>query len=191
MVENKVTLGYWGVRGYGQLARYTLEAAGAQYEEVRYSDPTEWFQTVKPNLKNPLPNIPYIIDGDIVITEHDAVVRYAARKFRPDLLGNSDAEYGMVENIFCFFAKLRAKLTEFCIRPVDTVEGRAEFINGLASQLQKLDAHVEGKSFFVGDHLTIADIYFYEDFAIMKLISEAAATTTFKNLAHISSEFEN
>ena len=90
MVDNKVTLAYWGVRGYGQLARYTLEAAGAQYNEIKYSDPNQWFQTDKPSLNSPFPNIPYLIDGDLTITEHDAVVRYAARRFRPEMLGNTD-----------------------------------------------------------------------------------------------------
>ena len=38
--------------------------------------------------------------------------------------------------------------------------------------------------------MTIADIYFYEAFSILKLISEATATT-YKNLVHLYSEFEN
>ena len=133
MVDTKVKLAYWGVRGLGQLPRYTLEAAGVSYEETKYTDFALWFQTDKPKVKNPLANLPILTDGDVEITEHDAIVRYVARKFRPDLLGNTDAEYGLVENLFTYFTKLRSKEGEFCNKADPTEEGRVAFVNGYSA----------------------------------------------------------
>ena len=35
----------------------------------------------------PLPNIPHMQDGDVHISEHDAILRYLAKKYKPELLG--------------------------------------------------------------------------------------------------------
>lgn len=40
---SKVTLGYWRVRGRGQVPRLLLVYTGAVWEDVQYTQPQQWF----------------------------------------------------------------------------------------------------------------------------------------------------
>ena len=86
----KLELGYWAMRGgpRGNGARYLLNYCGADYTEKSYMmDGGEW-QQVKPNLM-PFCNLPYIIDGNVKISETLAVHQYIASKYKPELLGRT------------------------------------------------------------------------------------------------------
>ena len=191
-MEHKVHLTYWAVRGMAQYARYTLEAAEVPYEETRYeiAQHEDWFQRDKPASTLLLPNIPNIKDGEVQISEHDTLVRYIAKKYKPTLLGKDDNEQALVDNVFSFLVKQRNKLGEFCYAPNPTEESRIQVIKVLDNQLTKLNAFAEGKRFIFGDELTIADIYFYENFKNMQLIHEETSNS-YSNLLKVSQEFEN
>ena len=88
---DKVTLGYWRLRGAhrGNGARYLLAYCGAQWEnKIIEIGGAEW-----PALKSggtiEFPNLPYITDGDFTITESVAVHRYICDKYKPELLGTT------------------------------------------------------------------------------------------------------
>ena len=51
------------------------------------SDEDKWFKIDKPALGMTLPNLPYLIDGALKISEHDAIFRHIFRKYKPELLG--------------------------------------------------------------------------------------------------------
>lgn len=68
-MENKITLGYWGVRGRAQIPRLLLAYTDAIWEDVTYTAPEQWFQKDKFNLGIPFPNLPYVIDGELKLTE--------------------------------------------------------------------------------------------------------------------------
>ncbi len=74
-----------------------LEYVGIPYDEVKYSGQTrdKWFNEVKPELhkKNPAITLPYLLDGDKVISESDAIQVYIAHKAgKPELLGRNADE---------------------------------------------------------------------------------------------------
>jgi hypothetical protein len=46
-MENKITLGYWGVRGLGQTPRLLLAYSGLNWHDHRYSSREEWFDKDK------------------------------------------------------------------------------------------------------------------------------------------------
>lgn len=45
-----IKLGYWGIRGRGQVPRLLLAYTGAAWEDVKYTDPTQWFGKDKQTL---------------------------------------------------------------------------------------------------------------------------------------------
>ena len=145
-----------------------------------------WFQKGKPSAKHPLANLPMITDGETQVAEHDAVIRYIAKRFKPDLMGYNDAEYGLVESFFCYITKLKVRIIEFVNKPeAASEESKVTFMTANKGELVKLDAYAAGKTFLVGEHLTIADIYLYEVIAILRLINEAT-TNELKNLVHLT-----
>lgn len=61
-----------------QPARYILELAGRKYEEKLYTKETskDWFEGDKANIDFAYPNLPYLIHGDLKITESQNITNY-------------------------------------------------------------------------------------------------------------------
>ena len=93
-MEARPTLGYWGIRGLGQYCRLTLEAAGVtDYDEKRYTiGEDQWFAVDKPKSQVLLPNLPFYIEGDLAISESEAIVRTIARSHKTELLGKTNKD---------------------------------------------------------------------------------------------------
>ena len=90
MAESKLIIAYWGVKGRAEVLRQLAEFVGLPYENKLYSDPNEWFGKDKPSLNSDFPNLPYIKDGDRVVTESEACAMYLVQKSkRLDLLGSN------------------------------------------------------------------------------------------------------
>ncbi len=79
-MANNIKLGYWGIRGRGQILRLALAYTEAQWENVAYTDPAQWFGKDKNSLGLDFPNLPYLIDGDLKISESSAILRYIAAR---------------------------------------------------------------------------------------------------------------
>jgi glutathione S-transferase len=110
MVENKPTLGYWKIRGLGAQIRYLLTHCGVDFEDKVYDvsknedgswDRSDW-TNAKPNMGMPFPNLPYYIDGDLKLSETNAIMKHICRKHKPELLGTTleeQANMDMMEGI--------------------------------------------------------------------------------------------
>lgn len=98
MEQETVTLGYWGIRGLSERIRQLLEYLSIPYKEEKYTGAegrAKWFNEDKPKLieKNPALTLPYLIDGDKIVSESDAICVYLCYKGkRPDLLGRNAEE---------------------------------------------------------------------------------------------------
>jgi glutathione S-transferase len=100
MSDQKVILGYWGVTGLGQSLRYILSYAHVDFKDEIYTDRPKWFEDHKLNLGIPLPNLPYLIDGDFKLTESTALLKYIPKRFgKADLLGKTIEEQARVDQI--------------------------------------------------------------------------------------------
>jgi len=63
MENNKIKLGYWAVRGRAQVSRLLLAYTGADWEDIKYTSSTQWFDHDKQTLNLQLANLPYLISG--------------------------------------------------------------------------------------------------------------------------------
>eukprot|EP00922_Rhytidocystis_sp_ex-Travisia-forbesii_P027912 GHVS01040965.1.p2 GENE.GHVS01040965.1~~GHVS01040965.1.p2 ORF type:complete len:146 (+),score=11.45 GHVS01040965.1:267-704(+) len=90
-------LGYWKIRGFAQPIRLLLQYARVPWKETRYEvrqtatgewDRSEWTD-VKFHLGLDFPNLPWMIDGNLRLTESTAIIRHIARKYQPELLGKN------------------------------------------------------------------------------------------------------
>jgi glutathione S-transferase len=96
-MDSKPCLGYWDVRGRGNEIKYHLAYSGVDYTLKTYeSSKREEWEAAKPNLGMPFPNLPYIQDGDVKISETLALHMYIASKWNPSLCGKTMAEKGEV-----------------------------------------------------------------------------------------------
>ncbi|CDW74536.1 glutathione s-n-terminal domain containing protein [Stylonychia lemnae] len=170
-MESKVVLVYWGgLRGAAQIPRLALEYAGVSYDQSLYTNDEDWFKRDKPTLPMVLPNLPYLKDGDLLISEHDAILRYVARKYKPELSGKTIEDFALVENYLCFWTKIYIEAVNLCYTPDVTEERRVEFFKKHEEKFQRLDKALEGKDHFVGDYTTNADLYFYHIASVLMCI---------------------
>eukprot|EP01121_Diplochlamys_sp_Union-15-3_P014105 TRINITY_DN4460_c0_g1_i1.p1 TRINITY_DN4460_c0_g1~~TRINITY_DN4460_c0_g1_i1.p1 ORF type:complete len:224 (-),score=31.27 TRINITY_DN4460_c0_g1_i1:45-716(-) len=102
--NNKVVLGYWTIRGFGEPIRTLLEYLEIPYVEEKYQEVDEWLPKRKSGTM-PFPNLPYLIDGDFTLTESEAILVYLALKAnKPELIGKDEDRVR--------FIQLRGVITE-------------------------------------------------------------------------------
>merc|ERR1712243_294385 len=85
---------YWDIRGLAQPARLLLTYTGTEFDDKKLScgpapdfDKSCWYDN-KFSLGLDFPNLPYYIDGDVKITQSNAILRHSAQKH--DLVGKTE-----------------------------------------------------------------------------------------------------
>ncbi len=65
------------------------------------------------------PNLPYLIDGDVYLTETTAIMKYIAHKWKPSLLGLTSVEFANAEMLSHYVAVLKSLATQPCYSTQD------------------------------------------------------------------------
>ena len=161
MAESKLVLAYWGIRGLGQPIRNLLAYLNLAYEDKQYADRDEWFTKDKPALKTDFPNLPYLLDGDKVITESEAIaVHLVLKANRGDLLGTTNDERVHI-------AQLKGVLTDVRKDFYTVVANKAltdlqkEFNEKVLPRLTLVSKHL-GENEFLAGKVSILDFPFAE-----------------------------
>ena len=100
-----IEIGYWKIRGLAAPLRMMCAFKGVEFTDQRYAvipkdeggfDLSSWFGK-KPDLqkRNGFMNLPYLIDGDVVITQSNACMAYLGRKL--NLMGKNNSDLAKVE----------------------------------------------------------------------------------------------
>ncbi len=112
---------------------------------------------------NPLGQVPVIEDGDTVVFDSLAILVYLARKYAPSYIPSDPQQEAEVQKFLALaagelaFGPASARLVNVFNAPLD-----ADFCKATAAKaLGKLEAHMEGRDFLVGDKPTIADVAIY------------------------------
>jgi glutathione S-transferase len=112
---------------------------------------------------NPDGQVPVIKDGDVVVTDSNAILVYLSRKYAPSFLPTDFKLEAEVQKFLTMaageiaFGVAAARLINVFNAQLD-----AEFAQQTGnSALNKLETHLEGREFLVGDQLSIADVAIY------------------------------
>ncbi|MEH6525157.1 MAG: glutathione S-transferase [Sneathiella sp.] len=112
---------------------------------------------------NPAGQVPVIEDGDTIVTDSNAILVYLSRKYAPDYLPSDPKLEAEVQRFLTLaagelaFGPAAARLITVFGAPLDV-----DFTQTTAAKfLGKLEAHMNGRNFLVGDGPTIADIAIY------------------------------
>jgi len=112
---------------------------------------------------NPLGQVPTIEDGDVVISDSNAILVYLARKYAPAYLPQDLELEAQVQKFLTLaagelaFGPAAARLINVFNAPID-----ADFTKAVAQKvLTKLENHMNDREFLVGNSPTIADIAIY------------------------------
>lgn len=177
-----LTLGYWYIRGRAEPIRLLLYYSKVEFVDKRYTkDNDEWLQD-KFNLGLEFPNLPYLIDGDVRITQSITILRYLAEKYGLD--GRTPDE------------KLKVTLMEqqnldlgwFFLRNVlfkeATKETRDKFKVKVPHVLKAYEKCLGDRNFFVGDGVTYVDFQLCELFDMYRYYIPDVCKNFPKLMAH-------
>jgi glutathione S-transferase len=174
-------LGYWNIRGLGQPIRLLLAHAGQEVEEKRYNygppptfDRSEWFNE-KFTLGLDFPNLPYLIDGDVKLTQSAVIMRYLARKH--GLEGQTEVEKRRADLTEQQLADLRSQFVGLCYNP-NHEELKGDFLKSLPEKLKAFSDFLGENPFFAGQNVTYADFFVYEIFDALRVFAPDSLDAT-------------
>jgi len=163
-----IKVGYWKIRGLGAPCRMSCAYAETEYESVEYEafpkegggwDVSSWFD-VKPGLveKNGLMNLPYIEDGEVLVTQSNSCLMYLGRKFGQ--LGANEADLIAVEQVLCQVMDLRNDTTKHAYGDGD-IEAECK---SCLNHFKKIETFMtqRGTKFSAADTITVADFHLWE-----------------------------
>jgi len=162
MAHPHYKLTYFNGRGRAEIIRLVLTAAGVPFEDHRIS--FDEMKQLKPTL--PFGQVPtFEIDSKVTLSQSLTIARYLARKY--GLAGKTDLEQAQADmTVDCIEDSLRPVpvFYRFEQDPVKKAELKKKYIEEqLPEFLNKLEAllvhNKGGDGYFVGDHLTWADLY--------------------------------
>ena len=104
MATSQVVLGYWNIRGFSEPIRMLLEYLEIPYVEEKYKEVEEWLPKKQSGAME-FPNLPYLIDGDLTLTESEAILAHLAIKANKPELNGKDQDRVR-------FLQLRGVITE-------------------------------------------------------------------------------
>ena len=114
------TLGYWAIRGLASQIRYQMVYLGVEYQEHAYEqgeapdyDRSQWLDK-KDELGLKFPALPYLLDGNLRLTDSGAIMKYIANKYGPELLGKNAKQIGQVEMVATVISDLKGNITMPC-----------------------------------------------------------------------------
>lgn len=112
---------------------------------------------------NPAGQVPAIVDGDVAISDSNAILVYLARKYAPSFLPEDAVQEAEVQKFLTLaagdiaFGPAAARLINVFGAGLDP-----EFAKATAHKaLTKLEQHLENRDFLVGSAPTIADVAIY------------------------------
>lgn len=102
-LKSKPTLGYWNIRGLGAPIRYLFYYLGVDFEDKQYpyGPAPEYSRDAWMNEKFTLgiemPNLPYLIDDEIRMSESVAIMKYICMKWNADLVNPDPVTFARTE----------------------------------------------------------------------------------------------
>ena len=161
-----VTLGYWKIRGLAQPIRLQLKYLGIDFEDVHYVqggppdyDRSSWL-SVKETLGMQFPNLPYLIDGDLKLSQSAAIMKYLSRK-AGKLLPTTEQEQLNMDMMEGVVGDFQVGFVRLCFNPNFTDE-RQVYPRDVKVPLKRFCDYFKDKKWVAGDTLTYVDFRFYE-----------------------------
>ena len=140
-----------------------------------------------------LPNLPYLKDGALEISEHDSIYRHVIRKYKPEMLGTTVDEQSEIDQFITFWAKTSVNMRMWCYS--DASKGATEAIriaklDDFKYQFERINHRLEKHKYLMGETMTGADIFFYDTFLVMEAI-HAETAHKYTNIHRVVKEIEN
>ncbi len=186
-------LGYWAIKGIAEPQRLLLNYVNLKYDEYNPASWEAWFAK-KFKMNTNFPNLPYLKNGDLVVTESSAIPFYIIQQAnRPELFGKSEADKIQEQILLGVLTEIRILLSKFV--------SSEDYNKVYETNKAKIRAKFEGfsktladKDFLLG-YITYADLYLFVILDAYKIyedaLKEPTALDTHKNLKGLRDRVKN
>ena len=152
--------GYWGIKGRGEPLRWLIAYLGLEVKEYNPETAEAWYE--RKHTIEPMPNLPYIIDGDFILTETQAIATYLIEKSgQTELLGKNPQDKARVRQIVGVSEDIIHEILKHMV-DVGDFKANAEKSTSdgsiIATKLKQLDHFLGDNKYFL-DYVTWADFY--------------------------------
>ena len=126
------------------------------------------------------PNLPYLIDGDLKLSESEAIFRYISNKYNPELLGKNTEDKAKVDMLYSFSTDIRKASYNIAYET-----GDRNAIQALAfERFAPISKFLGDKDFIVGSYVTFPDFYISEQIEMFDFFcNQGGLTKRLPNLA--------
>jgi len=181
----KVILTYWKLRGKCEPINYILEYGGIDYE-MRYMDGDLWAKE-KPQLDLDYPNLPHMVDGNVRMSETNAICKYLAGKCgllptTAEEIRNSNMTEGILSDVTNAFFGLMTDPN------YNTV--KEQKIAGVKNLLALFEKVLSKRSWLAGGSLTWNDFVFYERIDVYSMMLPGLLDS-FPNMKKYKAKMDN
>jgi glutathione S-transferase len=144
---------------------WCLEEVGASYEQKSISFKDQEHKSAEFLAVNPNGKVPALIDGDFTIWESMAINFYLAEAYKPEILGSTAKEKGLVHQWSIWsIADLQPPLIAIFIQLIFVPEERRDHAiikksqEKLPAMLNILNLALERNSYLLGESFSLADL---------------------------------
>ncbi|MBE7638625.1 glutathione S-transferase [Sneathiella sp. P13V-1] len=149
--------------GHSHRVELFASVAGIQFESVLVDLASGEHKQEAFLSMNPFGQVPVMEDGDVVLSDSNAILVYLARKYAPDWMPSGALEEAEVQRMFSLAAgeiangPAAARLITVFGAGLDAERAKAVAALGLG----RLEKHLDGKTWTVGERPSVADISLY------------------------------
>ena len=162
-MTNAIRIHGFPLSGHSHRVELFASIAGINFENVLVNLAEGEHKGAEFLALNPAGQVPVIEDGDVVVTDSNAILVYLARKYAPDYLPTNPVAEAEVQKFLTLaageiaFGPAAARLINVFNADLDR-----DFTHATASKVfAKLEAHLEDRTWLVDERPTIADIAIY------------------------------
>ncbi len=162
-MSNAVRIHHFPKSGHAHRALVFAKLAGIAHEAVFVDLVAGEHKSPEFLAMNPNGQVPVLEDGDVVVSDSNAILVYLARQYAPDWMPTDAVGEAAVQRWLTLaageiaFGSAAARLIAVFGAPLDVDFAAAT----AAKAMQKLEKGLEGRDWLVGDRPTIADVAAY------------------------------
>ncbi len=142
-----------------------LEECGLKYQTMPLNMKERQHKSSEYLRLNPNGKVPTLVDGDFVIWESIAINRYLAEKYKPELLGSTIEDRGLIEQWSVWsMVDFQPPLVDILIQMLFVPEGHRDMAlvekcrAKLPEKFQILDSHLRNREYIVSNYFSLSDL---------------------------------